>query len=211
MDTLHTIYAWVLANKWLLASLLGIATNVANGLSTHPKAQNVLNWLIEMVSLVAKKDAPTQSLKMPFTTSAGAPKWKNAYVDPVSFVPLLPYFMIAHVFFLSSCSAQFVQKHPLVVNEFKCVESELPAALLTLVIDALVPATGPDWSLIGQTEAKYGVDLVKCAVDVLSTPDAVAGALPDMAPHTPEVAAARSLAKNELYFERNAGVYLGQR
>jgi hypothetical protein len=54
---------------WLIPVLLYALMNIANGLTNHPQVQTWLHVVIDGLSILAKRNAPDQTIKLPFTAS----------------------------------------------------------------------------------------------------------------------------------------------
>jgi hypothetical protein len=65
---------WLKHNSpWLVPVVLGVLVNLANGLTNYPKAKNVLWFLVDLLSVVTKKDAPG-TFKLPLARSVNPEK-----------------------------------------------------------------------------------------------------------------------------------------
>lgn len=73
-EKLAALRAWLVDNAvWLVPLALGILANVANGVRRHYAERRglvrFLDFVVDVLSVTARKDSPNQSLKLPLTSS----------------------------------------------------------------------------------------------------------------------------------------------
>ena len=122
MDKIKPYLDWLKHNSpWLVPVAAGVLANLYNGLSEYPKQRAFVRWLIDLLSIVTKKDS-ANSLKMPFRSSK-APEGKLSMLKkrqkpptppaPLAVAVLLPFLFIT----LTGCAC-WQPEHK---NDPKCI------------------------------------------------------------------------------------------
>jgi hypothetical protein len=73
-ERIAAVKAWLLDNAvWLVPLALGVLANIANGVRKHYAERRglvrFLDFLVDVLSVTARKDSPNQSLKLPLVPS----------------------------------------------------------------------------------------------------------------------------------------------
>jgi len=181
---MSNILGWLKNNAvWLIPTLVVVLTNIANGLTDHPKVKGVLLGISKIIdqfptTILAKKSAPGQTLKLPLMAS----RWPEGHplnpdnVPTIPAPPKLPTAAIILFFFALSpalmgahCTAQQVEQGAVAIAKscgstlLPAAEAEIPSAMSALL------AGGTVWTAEQQKleglGISAGIDLAACIVE----------------------------------------------